>query len=119
MKTPLLIAVAAAGLLLTFAIPRLGGSCGCPRSEGSGVVEAPLPCDSVGGEPCRLLVESGPETVVDRGHLGALKDQQELYGVYCYQQEQEHRVLYVYDEVQNLVGRVVDPAAVTVLQPAQ
>ncbi len=118
MKIPFLLVVAAVGLALTVAVPNFGGSCGRP-SVTPAVATTPVPCDSASAHPCTLVVEAGPATVVDRGHLSDLAPRQELHGAYRYQQELEHRVLYVYDEVQNLVGRVVDPEAVLVREPLQ
>ena len=119
MKIPLLIVAATVGVALTFAIPQFGGACDVRTQAASSAELEPLALDTTSAHPQRLRVEAGPETAVDRGHLGNFHTPRELCGAYRYQQEREHRVLYVYDEVQNLVARVVDPASVTVLGQAQ
>lgn len=118
MKTPLLIGAAAIGLALTFAVPQFGGACD-RRTPGDAEAAVPLALDTVSSQPQFLRVEAGPETAVDRGHLGNFHTRRMLSGAFRYQQEREHRVLYVYDEVQNLVARVVDPASVTILDTPQ
>jgi len=111
-KFPLIVGLAALGLALTLAAPKLGGGCDRRGHARPGMDGTPVDCDTFSGRPCRLVVRPGPDTVVDRGHLGVLSAPREVTGSYRYQQEREHRVLYVYDELQNLVGRVVDPGAV-------
>ena len=115
MKIPLLVGITVAGLALTLAVPRFGGACDRRSGSATGSPGTPVACDTVSGHPCTLVVKPGPATVVDRGHLVALRAPQEIHGTYRYQQELEHRVLYVYDEVQNLV----DPEAVMLREPLQ
>jgi len=118
-KIPFLIVVAVTGLALTVAVPDFGGS-GEQRTQARPEgATSPVPCDTLSAHPCTLVVQPGPATRVDRGHLGALSAPRELHGAYRYHQEQEHRVLYVYDDVGNLVGRVVDPEAVMLREPLQ
>lgn len=119
MKIPFLLLVAAVSLVLSVAVPDFGGSGDHKTPAKPEVATTPVPCDTASAHPCTLMVEPGAATIVDRGHLGAITTHQRLHGAYRYQQEREHRVLYVYDEVQNLVGRVVDPEAVLLLEPLQ
>ncbi|MHC5010204.1 MAG: hypothetical protein ACYTG6_04535 [Planctomycetota bacterium] len=71
--------------------------------------------DAESDAPVRLLVEVGPATRVDRGPRGSWVPGQVFVGTYRYWEEPAGRMLYLYDDVQNLVARVVDPAGVMVL----
>ena len=71
--------------------------------------------DAQSAVPCRLLVEVGADTVVDRGVLTNLESGQFVVGAFRFWNEPAGRMLYVYDDVSNLVGRVVNPQSVILL----
>ena len=62
-----------------------------------------------------FLIEGGPETKVDRGSLAKVRGRCELVGRYRYWDEPQGPTLYVYDDVQDLVGRIVNPRSVRIL----
>jgi hypothetical protein len=105
MKTSLLIVIALAVLVALVAIPA------GPRSERTASFMAP----QASGLACRLQVEVGPHTVVDRGTLEALESGTLDVGAFRYWEESTGPVLYVYDDVQNLQGRIRNPRSVRVL----
>ncbi len=138
MKTAVLLLCAALGVVAMFAVPSMGdgsrGSASAP-SHGAAAPVAPAPEAPaetptppvapeahVSGEDvdagtrcadaCRLVVLRGADTVVDRGTMTLAPTAHVLEGSYRYQHESLGRVLYVYDDVQNLVVRVVNPVRV-------
>ena len=64
---------------------------------------------------CRLVVMCDEATLLDRGTLGELHDEHVFEGSFRFWAEPVGRVLYVYDETQSLVARVVNPTSVTVV----
>lgn len=65
--------------------------------------------------PCRLAVEVGPRTTVDRGPLVVTDDLTIPAASFRYWHEPTGPVLYLYDDVQDLVGRVLHPVRVRVV----
>lgn len=130
MKTAVLLLCAALGVVAMFAVPSMGdgseGSASAPTASPSTPAELPpepaAPEAHVSGEDvdagtrcadaCRLVVLRGADTVVDRGTMTLAPTAHVLEGSYRYQHESLGRVLYVYDDVQNLVVRVVNPVRV-------
>lgn len=117
MKNTLLILLACTAVFAGFAVPTSWGHLTVqaePRRActSQGVV---LETDVQSSHRCRLVVVSDKETVLDRGSLAQLTEQQELDGSYRFWQEPAGRVLYVYDDTQSLVCRVTNPICVTVL----
>ena len=116
MKIALLILFACVGVMAMVGMPagweRVNEA---PAEAETARAGTPLACDVQSSRPCHLRVDPGPETVVDRGPVRSLSAHHDLYGTFRYVQEQAHRMLYVYDDVQNLSCRVVDPAAVTLV----
>jgi hypothetical protein len=115
MKTSLLLLAAFLALVLVVALPafKAGGTpttVEAPRSDTSGLVG-----NVESGTPCRLVVDVGPETAFDRGRLADLHEETIAAASFRYWQESAGPVLYVYDDVQDLVGRIVNPACVRVL----
>ena len=112
-------------LILTASLLALLAVAGLPAFDGSeGVVTPRTPAAAPGrlleggeasGAPCRLVVEGGPRTRVDRGALRSVGTRREIVGAYRYWDEPQGRILYVYDDVQDLLGRIVNPRAVRVL----
>ncbi len=116
MKITLLILLACVGVMAMVGMPAGWERTYEPPAEPeTALAGTPLACDVQSSRPCHLRVDPGPETVVDRGPVSKLSAQHDLHGTFRYVQEQDHRVLYVYDDVQNLSCRVVDPAAVTLV----
>ena len=66
--------------------------------------------------PCRLVVMSDRDTVVDRGVVTQLSEKQTFEGSFRFWEESSGRVLYVYDDTQSLVTRVINPTSVTVVE---
>jgi len=64
---------------------------------------------------CQLLVVTDKHTVLDRGSLRTLDEQQRVVGSFRYWAESAGRVLYVYDETQSLVCRINNPVSVVLL----
>ena len=60
-------------------------------------------------------METGPDTVVDRGSITDLGDWHAFVGTFRYWKEPTGRMLYLYDDVSNLVGRIVNPESVVLL----
>lgn len=114
MKVTLIIAVSLLLIVAAMALPVLedrGASpCACRAAPGR-VLES----GEASGELCRLVVESGPETAMDRGGLAQVGQRLEVVGRYRYWDEPQGRILYVYDDVQDLVGRFVNPRSVRIV----
>jgi len=114
-KVTLILAVSLLLLLAAVALPTLdGGGSGatsCPCRGGPGRV---LEGGETSGEICRLVVERGPETRIDRGSV-QVEGRGVLVGRYRYWEEPQGLTLYVYDDVQDLVGRIVNPRSVRVV----
>ena len=116
MKVTLILLSSLLLLIAALALPAFDGSgdgltpCRCPSESGRAVE-----CGEASGELCRLLVEGGPETKVDRGSLAKVRGRRELVGRYRYWDEPQGPTLYVYDDVQDLVGRIVNPRSVRLL----
>ena len=64
---------------------------------------------------CRLVVMSDCRTVVDRGLATRIARQRTYEGSFRFWAEPAGRVLYVYDDTQTLVARVINPTSVTVV----
>ena len=117
MKVTLIIAMSVLLLVAAMALPALDGSGGgatsCPCRAPSGrAVES----GEVSGALCRLVVEGGPKTRVDRGSLDEVGERCVLVGRYRFWDEPQGPTLYVYDDVQDLVGRIVNPLSVRVVE---
>lgn len=122
MKIAVALLVACAGVLAVFAVPRITPPTiveardphlvPTPMQEMPEVAGEDVDPGTADGHSCRLVVLSQPETVTDRGTLPPLGDAHSLQGSYRYQDEPMGRVLYVWDDVQNLVTRIVNPARV-------
>lgn len=69
----------------------------------------PLYCDVQSSRPCLLRIQPGENTQILGGRLATLDPEQKIEGTFRYWNESGHRSLYVYDDVQNLVARIVDP----------
>ena len=67
------------------------------------------------GSACHLVVKTGSRTILDRGHAATGSERYDFTGSYRYWEEPVGRVLYVYDDAQNLVARVVNPHTVAQL----
>ena len=113
MKPNLLVLACVAALVLVAAVPGL-----VARAPSAEAPKAPVPGlrgNLESSVPCRLAVEIGPRTSVDRGTLAPLRDGLIPAASFRYWQEPAGPVLYVYDDVQDLVGRVVNPVRVRVV----
>ena len=64
---------------------------------------------------CQLLVVTDEDTILDRGSLRTLDEQQRVVGSFRYWAESTGRVLYVYDETQSLLCRISNPVSVTLI----
>ena len=116
MKTPALIVLALAFLVGVVALPAgPRGPTGPSESPDDGSPGVLLAQNTDSGITRRILVEAGPQTVLDRGTLAELAPRQALEGTFRFWEETSGPVLYVYDDVQNLTGRIVNPAAVRLL----
>lgn len=116
MKITLILVASLILLIAAVALPAFddlrGGATPCDcRSESGRTVES----GEASGELCRLLIEGGPKTKVDRGNLATVRGRCELVGRYRYWDEPQGPTLYVYDDVQDLVGRIVNPRSVRIL----
>ena len=126
MKTAILMFVATACVAIAFAVPSIDPvpSVEIPAPEhhrSTPVVDAPageaLDTGTLCADACRLVVLRDEHTFVDRGLLQLTSPAHVVEGSYRYQHEPLGRVLYVYDDAQNLVGRVVNPAQVLRFDP--
>ena len=117
MKMTFALVLGSTLILSSFGVP---GGVLALREEGAAdrcpsvgvVVETDVQCS----KPCRLVVTSSSETHVDRGLLASLDPSQEVRGTFRFWDERAGRVLYVYDDAQNLLCRVTNPDSVTVLE---
>ena len=113
MKTASFLALALLAIVGTVAVPSL-----VDRSGDEGRYPAPkgvLLGEAASAGPCTIRVEPGLDTHVDHGPLGALTATRTFEGGFRYWEEPVGQVLYVYDDVQNLVGRIVNPRSVRLL----
>lgn len=116
MKVALIVISSLLLILAGMALPVFDGSgahdapCSCRARAGRA-----LECGETSGAPCRLVVEGGPRTKVDRGSLESVGPRTELVGGYRYLDEPQGPTLYVYDDVQDLVGRIVNPGSVRIV----
>ncbi len=116
MKITLLILLACVGVMAVVGMPAgWDHTYVAPPQPETALAGTPLTCDVLSSRPCHLEVASGPRTVVDRGRLDLPAEHARVTGTFRYVQEQQRTVLYVYDEVQDLRCRVVNPAAVLLL----
>jgi hypothetical protein len=106
---PVLLLAAVVGALLWPAAPARCDSRANPRG---GVL---LVGDAESWLPCRILVTAGSATQVDRGLLPDGASTYDVVGSFRYWEEPSGHMLYVYDDVQNLVGRIVNPESVRIV----
>ena len=116
MRTKFLILLASAGVLAAIAFPA-GWDPGSTAPAAPEAAPVPLALGVSEAGETRLWVESGPQTVVDRGTVTELTGGQELHGSFRYWEEPAGRALYVWDKTQTLVARVLNPTAVTLVTP--
>ena len=129
MKITVLLLCAAVAVGAVFAVPGIGHETPETATEHTpepAGADALLPTTLSGktldlgtlsATPARLLVLADEDTRCDRGLRTNLDAAQTLDGTWRYQQESFGRVLYVYDDVQNLVVRIVNPAQVLRYDP--
>jgi len=116
MKITLLILLACVGVMAVVGMPAgWEHTYVAPPQPETALAGTPLTCDVLSSRPCHLGIEAGPDTVVDRGSLDLGVEHPRVTGTFRFVQEQDRRVLYVYSEVQDLRCRVVNPAAVLLL----
>ena len=117
MKTQLFLVLAILAVVSTVAVPSFVGrgeqTLNPPGPEARGEL---LLGDASSFKPCRIVVEAGLDTRTDRGLLPPIATTKTLEGGFRYWEEPIGKVLYVYDDVQNLVGRVVNPRSVRVFR---
>lgn len=110
---PLLFGLALLVVLVVPAAPALSDSGQTVQHFAErGVV---LAGDAQSAVPCRLFIEAGPDTLVDRGVLTTIESGQFSVGSFRFWNEPSGRMLYVYDDVSNFVGRIVNPETVVLL----
>ncbi len=113
MKVTLLILFASIGVFAVFAVPAWDAPTPATAAESDQAPEGTvLSCDVESSRPCLLTIQSGENTRILGGHLAKLDPEHRVKGTFRYWHESAHRSLYVYDEVGNLVTRVVDPKRV-------
>ncbi len=119
MKRPVVAALVFAGVFSISLVvaATASGDTGC-SSDPASCESGALCLGSTAHTPHELIVEAGEYTEVDRGRLSALPHDGFLVGSYRYWAEEGGAMLYVYDDVGNLIARVRSPASVTVLGPA-
>lgn len=105
--------VAAFGISLAFAAVASGDSPDSAAARPSTPVA--LSENTVSHAPCHLVVELCMESSLDRGPLTSLPQGGELTGSFRYWDEDGSTMLYVYDDVGNLLTRVRNPQSVIVL----
>ena len=121
MKTTVFLVIATLAVAATLAVPSFVEPTPEPRPPQARDVPAAsvlLEAEACSGAPCRIIVEPGLDTRVDRGTERALSSTKTFTGGYRYWEEPVGRVLYVYDDVQNLVSRVVNPRSVWIVPAA-
>ena len=120
MKTTVLLLLAVAALILVAALPAWRQvperTASAPASQHKAAV---LVGTIEWGAPCDLEVVVGPETVFDRGLLTAAQSAKITAGSFRLCEESWGKVLYVYDEAQDLLGRVVNPDRVRMVDAAR
>ena len=94
---------------------KAGGCTPDAACSGGSVVGVVLETNVQSSKSCRLAVLSDEDTVADRGTRTALSPREEFTGSFRYWHEGHTRVLYVYDDAQNLISRVLNPEAVMVI----
>lgn len=118
MKTSAFLVLAALAVAATLAVPSLLDPAPEPRSARAPETRARgilLDGEACSGAPCRIVVEPGLDTRIDRGIEQLISTTKTFTGGYRYWKEPVGRVLYVYDDVQNLVSRIVNPRSVRVV----
>jgi hypothetical protein len=119
MKLMIALLFASTAGLSGFDLPLQAGGCtpdaACSGGSAVGVV---LETDVQSSKICHLAVLSDAYTVADRGTCTALSARQEFTGSFRYWHEAETRMLYVYDDAQNLVCRIQNAEAVIVMDAA-
>lgn len=105
--------IATFGISLAFAAAASGDSPvdATPKSS----TPVALSKNTVSHSSCHLLVERTAETVLDRGTLSCLPADGHIAGSFRYWDEDGGTMLYVYDDVGNLITRVRNPQSVIVL----
>lgn len=116
MKATILVILACTGVFAGAGVPATGldappASESCD-AEPIGVV---IETDVQSSCACRILIRSNDRTLFDRGHVTTLSEAREVEGSFRFWTESSGRVLYVYDDVQNLVCRVTNPESVTLV----
>jgi hypothetical protein len=119
-KITLTLLLACAALLAVVGVPaswdRFSLEGEQPETALAGVL---LDVNVQSSNPCRLVVQSVEQTVVDRGAVSTLETRHEFTGTFRYWEEPAGRALYVYDDAQSLVGRVLNPHSVTLVDPVE
>ncbi|MDJ0973372.1 MAG: hypothetical protein QNJ98_02785 [Planctomycetota bacterium] len=110
-----IVFVAVFGISIAFAAV---ASSETPQATDASVGPVALETNTESHKPCQLLVELCPESVLDRGALTTIDHGEVLVGSYRYWDEAGGSMLYVYDEVGNLITRVRNPQSVVALGPA-
>ncbi len=120
MKITLTLLLACAALVGVVGIPagweRLPAEVERSETAPAGVV---LDVNVQSAKPCHLVVQSDEGTMVDRGAVATLEARHEFTGSFRYWEEPMGRVLYIYDDAQSLVGRVLNPHSVTLVDRAE
>ena len=115
MKTTVLLLLALVALILVAALPGWRQvperTAHAPQHKAAVLVGA-----IEWGVPCELEIAVGPETVFDRGRLTKAQSAKVAAGSFRFCEESWGKVLYVYDEAQDLLGRVVNPTCVRMLE---
>ena len=116
MRTSLLLVLTCTLIGLCLALPEApSGAAGGTPTSGEIRAEAGGEWALANGRPCRILVEGGADTRLNRGTLPRLDETTILVGTYRYWTEPAGPVLYVWDDVQNLTARILKPAAVRIV----
>ena len=110
-----IVFVAVFGISIAFAAV---ASSETPQATDASVGPIALATNTESHKPCQLLVELCAESVLDRGAIRTLDHGEVLVGSYRYWDEAGGSMLYVYDEVGNLITRVRNPQSVVALGPA-
>ena len=113
--TAAIVFVAVFGISIAFAAVAAGDS---PQATEGSAGPIALETNTESHKPCQLLVELCAESALDRGALTTIEHGDVLVGSYRYWDEAGGTMLYVYDEVGNLITRVRNPQSVIALGPA-